>query len=221
METDSRQIGRLRTALRTWGKDNIQVYSWRYRTDPYAILVAEFMLHRTQAAQAQVVYDRFMLKYPSLAEAVAVDRSELIDVLRPLGLMWRIELMIGALHLIWEDYGGIPEDIESLLRVPGIGPYIAGATICFAYNRPVPLVDTNTVRVTGRVLGLDISGEARRRKRVVQAIGTACDPYHPRDYYYAMIDLAHVICHPVIPDCNRCPLRDIPCQYVVQDKRID
>jgi A/G-specific adenine glycosylase len=213
MELDLQIIVRLRAALRVWGEDNIQAYSWRYRTDPYAIIVAEFMLHRTQALQVQRVYEQFMFLYPFLTEAIAADRKELAEILHPLGLMWRIEMMIEALHFMWDNYGGIPGDIELLLQVPGIGPYIAGATICFSANRRVPLVDTNTIRVTGRVFGFDVCGEARRRKKVIQAIEEACDPDNPRDYYYAMIDLAHAICHPNKPQCSLCPLRDVPCNY--------
>lgn len=213
MGLDSQQVEGLRVALTTWGEDNIQPYSWRYRTDPYAIIVAEFMLHRTRAKQVESVFERFMFLYPSLDRAVIADRDALVEILRPLGLMWRIELMIEALHLMWEEYRGVPDDNELLLRIPGIGPYIASATICFSANRRVALVDTNTVRVTGRVFGLDISGEARRRKQVIQAIEEACDPGNPRDYYYSMIDLAHMLCHLKTPECNRCPLRGVPCYY--------
>ena len=82
----------------------------------------------------------------------------------------------------------------------------------FSKNEPVTLIDTNTVRVTGRVLGLDLSGEARRRKEVKEAIAEIVDPKNPRDFYYSMIDLAHNICTPSKPDCRNCPLLDVPCK---------
>jgi A/G-specific adenine glycosylase len=107
----------------------------------------------------------------------------------------------------------IPLDLVKLQSVEGIGPYIAGATICFATNTPVTLIDTNSVRVVGRVWGLNLGGEARRRKSVVDMIAAACDPQDPRNYYYALIDLAHTVCYPKTPDCKVCPLLTLPCNF--------
>jgi A/G-specific adenine glycosylase len=121
--------------------------------------------------------------------------------------------MIKALNYLWENYHEVPTDFDQLISVEGIGQYIAGATVCFSKNEPVVLVDTNTVRVVGRVFGLDLSGEARRRKSVIATISETCHPERPRDYYYALIDFAHTVCTPRNPDCMNCPLLDIPCSF--------
>lgn len=207
------RTGRLRRRLLKWGDGHVRDYPWRRTRDPYAILVAEFMLHRTQAEQAAVVYERFMAAFPSLVAFATGDPEQIRELLYPLGLSWRIEGMMQALWLIHERHRTVPTDEEVLRAVPGIGPYIAGAVRCFVLNEPLALVDTNTVRVTGRVFGLDIRGEARRRKEVIGQIAATCDPDRPRDFYFAMIDLAHLICRSGEPACEVCPVLEVPCVY--------
>ncbi len=204
-------VGKFRQGLLTWGERNIKEYPWRYTEDLFAILVAEFMLHRTQVAQVIPVYQSFMSTYPTLFSFSRADKEDVRRLLLPLGLRWRISCMIDALDGLWRTHGRVHPDPEQLLRMKGIGQYIANATICFARNKPVALVDGNTVRVTGRVFGLDLRGEARRRKAVIRAISDACIPSNPRDFYYAMIDLAHAICTPTDPLCSSCPLLGVPC----------
>ena len=210
MAVDNR-IRRFRTFLRSWGKKNVREYPWRNLLDPYSVLVAEFMLHRTQARQVQPVYLRFLKAYPSLPDLVQSPRRSARRILQPLGLAWRAHAMLDALHELWRKYGEVPTDFDTLTSVHGIGQYIAGATICFTRNVPIALIDSNTVRVVGRVFGLDLRGEARRRHDVIETIAMVCDPQHPRDFYYSLIDLAHLICRPREPLCLTCPLLNVPC----------
>jgi len=172
------------------------------------------MLHRTQARQVEGVYQMFMRRYPDIRALAEAPREEVIEVLAPLGLNWRIHGMLNAFRQIWKQHGSVPLDMEKLVEVKGIGPYIAGSTLCFSADRPLPLVDSNTVRVIGRVFGLDLRGEARRRAEVREAISAACDPEHPREFYYSLIDLAHSVCLPRGPRCGECPLSTLPCEFV-------
>lgn len=202
-----------RHRLLEWGRNNTRKYPWRWIDDPYRILMSEFMLHRTQTKQVVSIYDQFIEEYPTLVAFSQADEAHLRDILKSLGLQWRIEGMLKALSQLWTQYGEVPINSEKLLSIEGIGQYIAGATVCFANNEPVTLIDTNIVRVVGRVWGLELSGEARRRKSVIEVIAGACDPEFPRDYYYSMIDFAHQVCKPRNPDCKSCPLLDLPCQF--------
>jgi A/G-specific adenine glycosylase len=213
MDINVSKIENLRQALLKWGKANIRRYPWRWKDDPYSVLVAEFMLHRTQVRQVIPIYENFLQTFPSLSIYAQSDRLQVKQMLVSLGLNWRITAMTMALDELWSRYKKVPAAPELLKEIEGIGQYIAGATCCFTQNKPLGLIDTNTVRVIGRVFGLDLSGEARRRKSVVQAIDNACDPEQPRDYYYALIDLAHSICKPVNPYCESCPLLAVPCEF--------
>lgn len=191
-------------------------YPWRYQDDPYKVLVSEFMLHRTQARQVVPVYNEFIQNYPTLASFSGANKKEIVKTLKSLGLAWRVKGMISALNELKTSHGALPESYEELLAIRGIGQYIAGATICFSKNQQVTLVDTNTVRIIGRVLGFSLEGEARRRKPMVQAIGDLTDPKEPRDYYYGLIDIAHGVCRPSDPNCPKCPLCSLPCKYATE-----
>lgn len=216
MRTDrAKAVKLLRKRLLKWGSENLADYAWRRTDDPYAILVAEFMLHRTQKRQAEKVYKEFIGSYPTIKTFRNGDRNEIRQMLAPLGLNWRIDGMLAALDAYWEQYKEVPADHERLIRERSVGQYIAGATATFATNTPHTLIDTNIVRVVGRVFGLNLEGEARRRKDVIEAIEQSCDPQNPRLFYYAMIDLAHKLCLPRAPVCLQCPLLDVPCEFGV------
>lgn len=216
-DASTETLKELRQRLLAWGAVQNKKYPWRYQVDPYRVLVSEFMLHRTQTRQVLPVYELFIQRWPSLVNYAQSNGAEVNFILHPLGLQWRVQGMQQALTTLWKDYGAIPTDYDKLIRVRGIGPYIAGATVCFTQNQPIKLVDSNIVRVIGRVLGLDLRGEARRRRSVVDAIAVARDPLQPRDFYYAVIDLAHEICHSHRPACGCCPLRGLPCVNQVRN----
>lgn len=205
-------IIQLRSRLLNWGSENSRAYPWRYSRDPYIVLVSEFMLHRTQTRQVEPIFTQFTSAFPTLADYARAPEGQAEALLQPLGLRWRIVGMLHALDTLWEKYGHVPADYEKLIAIRGIGQYIAGATVCFTTNQPFTIVDSNIVRVIGRIYGLDLSGEARRKKPLMQAITDACDPHHPRDFYYALIDLAHQICKSERPACQECPLLDVPCK---------
>ena len=213
MNISKQTILSIRESLLQWGQDNMRSYPWRHDRNPYRVLVSEFMLHRTQATQVIPVYNHFIKIFPDLEKFYHGKNDTIREILQSLGLSWRITGMIQALIEIYEHFEEVPNNYEYLISIKGIGPYIAGATVCFSTNLSLPLIDTNTVRVTGRLLGLDISGEARRRKAIQTAIANTVDPEHPRNYYYSMIDLAHTICKPHKPSCEVCPLR-ISCTFI-------
>ncbi|KAA3646128.1 MAG: hypothetical protein DWQ07_07835 [Chloroflexi bacterium] len=207
------KIRNLRRLLQKWGESNIINYPWRYNENPYFVLVSEFMLHRTQVKQVIPIYSEFVKAYPTLKKLANAPDNQIKKILSPLGLQWRITSMVKALKELWRRYKEIPTDFEQLIETPGIGNYIAGATICFSLNQKQTLVDTNTVRVSARIAGLSLEGEARRKAEVISIIEKFCDPIEPRKYYYSMIDLAHSLCLPKTPVCSKCPLLSIPCKF--------
>lgn len=201
------------STLLSWGINNIQVFPWRYIDDPYKILTSEFMLQRTNAYQVIPIYEKFVSVFPSLLEFSHANHEYIHQILYPLGLVWRIENMESTLIKIAEEFGYIPLNYSELASFHGIGQYIAGATICFSLNKPFVLIDANVVRVVGRVFGLDLRGEARRRKSMVAKVASLVEKTSPRDYYYSIIDLSHILCKPQNPLCLFCPFHNINCVY--------
>lgn len=102
--------------------------------------------------------------------------------------------------------GQVPSGYDILLTLPGVGDYVAAAVCCFAFDQPVILADTNTVRVVGRVFGVPTHAESRRRKPVRQLLDALLDRQHPRAYNLALLDLAALMCTPSNPSCDRCPI---------------
>jgi len=211
------QVNKFHKALRTWGEDHIKFYPWRYLNDTYAILVSEMMLHRTNKSQVEKVFNEFMKEYPTLVTFISADHDEVKKILNPLGLNWRIDGIIETLNSLWMEYQEVPSDKSKLIREKNVGDYIAGATETFAEDTPNALVDTNTVRVIGRMFGLNLEGEARRRKETIDTICSVCDAASPRDYYYTLIDFAHEVCTAKNPKCIECPLGDVPCDYYMKE----
>lgn len=191
-----------------WGQGHFRSFPWRLSRDPYTILLAEVMLHRTQVVQVVPVFQAFIAQYPDISTLFRAGQQEPQSALSSLGLHWRIGLIYEMIKQITERFAmQIPKEKADLLSLPGISEYITGAVRCFAWNLPEPLIDTNTVRITGRVFGLEIKDSSRRNSRFRRLITAMVDPDHPRDYNYALLDLAHLIClKKQEPLCQECPL---------------
>jgi len=203
------QIADLRHALLEWGRAHFRPFPWRQTHDPYRILMAEILLHRTQVHQMQPVYEAFLQRFPDLSSLAQASPEELQQTLYPVGLRWRVDSLHAMVHEIQQRFQGqIPESKADLLSLPGVSDYIAGAVRCFAWNEPEVLLDTNTVRVVGRLLGWQVKDSSRRSSRFRQALELLLDRDHPRAFNYALLDLAHLVClkrQP--PRCAECPLK--------------
>ena len=206
-------------SIRNWGENHIRDFPWRFRDDPYAVLVSEFMLQRTQVNQVLPIYIKFMEKFPDLSSLIKSEEKEIFEILRPLGLGWRIKGMVKTLKTIYETHTTIPEDYDKLIAYQGIGQYIGGATLCFSKNIPFTIIDTNIIRVIGRYFGFEIAGEVRRKKSFVQSISGTIDQNEPRKFYYSIIDIAHQYCLPTSPDCENCPLSEAGCLFFLEKQK--
>lgn len=209
-------LAHFRKALITWGSIHFCAYSWRNAHNPYHTLLAEVLLHRTQARQAEKVYQQIIQRYPEPADLLTAPSEEVRNVLFSAGLHWRNNLLIEMVREIKQNFDGkVPREHDLLLTLPGVSAYIAGAVRCFAWNEPVALLDTNTVRITGRLLGWEIKDSSRRSLRFRQALELLLDRDNPRAFNYALLDLAHQIClRRQHPRCNDCPLNTWCCFFV-------
>lgn len=204
----------LRAALLRWGQEHFRPFPWRQTQDPYRILMAEVLLHRTQVKQMVAVYERLVNGYPDVAILAAADEEAIRSLLFPLGLHWRSVLLYTMVQEIHSRFGDcIPAEKTGLLSLPGVSEYIAAAVRCFAWNQPEALLDTNTVRIAGRLLGWPVKDSSRRNACFRQALQMLVDPQEPRAFNYALLDLAHLVClKRQSPLCEQCPL-SIWCRY--------
>ncbi len=208
---DSFLLGKL---LRQWGRENFRDFPWRFTSDPYKILMSEVMLHRTQAMQVAPVYEQFIYKYPNSTALAQASKTELDEILYSLGLQWRVDLIYQMADKLASSFKGkIPVERADLLSLPGVSDYIAGAVRCFAWNLPEPILDTNIVRVVGRLFGLEIKDSSRRNRQYRELVAALVDSREPRAYNYALLDLADKVCKKKqLPDCPVCPILSL-CQF--------
>lgn len=207
---DKDKTGAIVSRLLEWFEKHGRVYPWRRDTDPYRILIAEIMLQRTKADQVLPVYLSFLERFPDLESIVNAPPEEVERFFSMLGLKWRAEKVRRLAETIIREHGGrIPDTRRDLLSLPGIGEYIADAILCFAYGRSVAVIDANVCRVIGRIFGLKARGEARRDPRFRRAAQQLVPREKAREFNWAMIDLASLICTPRNPRCASCPLKQV------------
>ena len=204
---DDRNGARRRAHLRRWFDGRRRSFSWRSNPRPWNVFLAEMLLRRTRASQVERFLPGIMERFP---DPGSMSRSRLKTVerfLEPLGLRWRAKNLHDSSKLIVRNFDGrIPLEFELLTTLPGVGPYVAAATIAALSDEKVILIDTNTVRVASRVFGLPMSGDVRRRKSVRDAIENLLGGPQPAKMWWAVLDLAASICLPSKPRCEECPL---------------
>jgi len=196
-----------------WYTQHSRDFPWRHTKDPYKIMIAEFMLHRTRARQVVPAYLDFIEKYPDVFSLAEASHSDVKKVTEHLGLHWRGKHFIEAAKYVVEKYNGIyPEDYDELMKIPGIGEYIAGAISVVSFNKPAPVVDSNIARFVNRMWGLDLKGEIRRKKKIVHIARTLFECENPGEFLFALVDFTSMVCRPRNPECQGCPLQLI-CNY--------
>src|SRR5436309_15706964 len=150
---------------------------WRRTRDPYRVLVSEFMLQQTQVSRVREYYPRFLERFPDLGSLARAPARAVREAWDGLGYYARARNLHALAKQVAETgeagkgvtgksvagngLAALPENPEELIKLPGIGPYTAGAVASFAYEKPVPAVDTNVRRVVSRVF----FGERQRVSR--------------------------------------------------------
>lgn len=130
---------------RVYGRHDLP---WRRTNDPYHILVSEVMLQQTQVKRVIDYYGAFLREFPSFRVLSRATPSAVIRVWQGLGYNRRALMLLQcAKAVVGTHKGTLPHDYEALHALPGIGPYTAGAILAFAYNLPVPMIETNIRRV--------------------------------------------------------------------------
>lgn len=198
---------RFRVRLFRWYLDAGRDFPWRHAEEPFHLLLAELMLRRTQAIQVVPVYKRIVARLPTPAALAAAPEDAVADLLRPLGLAWRVPAFRQLAVILVEDHDGrVPADRTALLALPGVGEYVASAVRAVAFGLHDPVYDTNTVRVAGRYFGFPTHAESRRRRPVQRSVNRLFEPDDPRRSTLALLDFAALVCRAARPRCGSCPM---------------
>jgi A/G-specific adenine glycosylase len=193
-------------ALWGWAEANRRDLPWRRTRDPWAVLVAEAMLQQTQVSRVVERFGPFLDRFSTPAVVAAVPAGEVVAQWVGLGYNRRAVQLHGAARVIVERHGGaVPDDLEALMALPGVGSYTARAVLAFAFERDVAVVDTNAARVLARAV-------AGRSLSATEAQATA-DRLVPAGRGWAwnqgILDLGATVCRARNPECGACPLT--PC----------
>lgn len=197
------------TGLIQWAEQegNLRSFPWRETENPYRIMLAEILLRRTNARSVLPVYLEFIARYPSLTDFRVARAKNIKRLTASLGLSWRAKNLVAlSRDLKKRDVSMVPLDLDELLALPGVGPYVARAILINACNKPAVAVDSNVVRVVCRFHGMEMSDNLRRKKSFQEFCDSLISQSRPRLFNYALLDLAASICRPAHPDCNACPL---------------
>jgi A/G-specific adenine glycosylase len=198
-----------RAKLLEWWAVRRRSFPWRDTRDPYALLVAEVLLHRTRAEQVAPLYLRLLQAYSSIDELASAAPADLHQLLKSAGLRWRVDLLHNMAKQLVARFGSVvPSSAEELQSLPGVGHYISAAVRSFAFGIADVVLDTNTVRIVGRLFLIPVTDASRRSKRFRGVLEALLDPLHPREFNLALLDHAALICTARKPKCEICPVSD-------------
>lgn len=162
-------------------------FPWRTTSDPYAILVSEFMLQQTQTERVAEKYRQWLEVFPSITDLAAASFVQVLEQWVGLGYNRRARFLHRCAQIISSEYGGIvPEDPAVLQTLPGIGPYTAAAVSTFAYNKPNAFIETNIRAVFIFFFFKDRTGISD--KEIFPLIKAGIYTENPRLWYYALMD---------------------------------
>jgi len=167
------------------------------------------MLQQTTVAAVVPYFNRFVAKFPDVGALAAAPVDDVLRLWEGLGYYSRARNLHKAALAIEQNHGGVfPADAESLMALPGIGRYTAGAIASFAFDQPAPIVEANTERLYARMLALTDDVRSTASQRMLWDFATTIVPKNrPGDFNQALMDIGSQICRPQEPDCERCPLK--------------
>ncbi|MBE9171431.1 A/G-specific adenine glycosylase [Pleurocapsales cyanobacterium LEGE 06147] len=202
-----------RRQLSIWAKQNLRNFPWRQTCDPYAILVAEFLLQRTEAATVVPIYTSFLARYPTLQDLAAANVEEIGKLLQPLGLFFRAERLHQCAQILLQEYRGkIPESEKQLLKLPGIGKYTARSICANAFGQSLAILDTNVARILERFFGMR-GGRVKSRCKLLWQTAERIAPHKEvGKWNLTLLDFGAQVCTAKNPLCSECLLRK-RCDY--------
>lgn len=198
----------IRQRLLSWYDTSHRDLPWRRSTDPYHILLSEFLLQQTQVASVIPYYHRFLERFPTLADLAAAPQSDVLKAWEGLGYYARARNLHRTADAIVNQYGGtIPRDYETLASLPGFGPYTTAAVLSIAFHQDYAVVDGNVIRVLTRLFDIiDDTGIPNTRKGL-QELAQGLLPAGRADAYnQAIMELGALVCTPSSPSCTSCPV---------------
>jgi A/G-specific adenine glycosylase len=193
-----------------WYDNNKRSLPWRKKFSQtkreYYTLVSEFMLQQTQVSTVIPYFNNFIKDIPNLRSLAKINENKLLKYWEGLGYYSRVKNLKKTAQILEKNFKGrLPNTIEELISLPGIGEYTANAIMAIGFNKPFIPLDGNIERVIKRLLNLKLISEVSKENlvRKKKILGTSV---RASDYAQALMELGALICRPKNPLCKQCPL---------------
>lgn len=195
--------------LLEWYDGHARILPWRETPAPYRVWVSEIMLQQTRVEAVKPYFGRFIQALPTIQDLAEAPEDKLLKLWEGLGYYNRVRNMQKAAKILVEKYQGeMPQDYDSILALPGIGSYTAGAITSIAFGMRRPAVDGNVLRVLSRLeKSYDDILKQSVRKRFEKEILEVIPVERAGDFNQSLIELGAIVCVPNgTPKCMECPL---------------
>jgi A/G-specific adenine glycosylase len=206
--------GRLKLSpkeLINWYEGSRRDLPWRETgVSAWQILVSEFMLQQTPVARVLPIWTEWVRRWPTASATAAASAADVLRAWGKLGYPRRAKRLHECATVIARDHGDVvPDDVETLLTLPGVGSYTARAVACFAYRQRVPVVDTNVRRVVARAVhGRADAGAPSATRDHADVSELLPDGDAAPRFSVALMELGATVCTARAPRCGLCPLAD-------------
>jgi A/G-specific adenine glycosylase len=213
IESESLTMDQSRTSrpdrLLEWYFLNARDLPWRESHDPYRIWLSEVMLQQTQVVTVIGYFLRFVERFPTVQSLASAEEDEVFKLWEGLGYYSRARRLIPCARAVVAQHGGVfPDTLEEMLKLPGVGPYTAGAVLSIAYNQRVTAVDGNVLRVASRWYAYDTDIRLPVAHKAIETRLMAEMPEDARHFNQALMELGACVCTPKNPACDRCPVAE-------------
>lgn len=196
--------------LLSWYDSNKRSMPWRDQNNPYYTWISEIMLQQTRVEAVRNYFTRFVEVLPTLEDLAFIDDDSLMKLWEGLGYYSRARNLKKCAIQCMEMYDGtLPSNYDKLVKLPGIGPYTAGAIASIAFGKNIPAIDGNVLRIVARLTNnpIDITSSVFKKSATAQ-IQAIIPISNPGDFNQALMDLGAMICIPNgVPRCMDCPLK--------------
>lgn len=191
-----------------WFLQNKRDLPWRKDKNPYKVWVSEIMLQQTRVDTVIPYFENFISKFNTVYDLAEAEEEDVLKAWEGLGYYSRARNLQTAVKEVVEKYEGVvPNNEKEILSLKGIGPYTSGAILSIAYDKPVPAVDGNVMRVFSRLFALDDDiAKQKTRKKIEAIVKDVIDESCPGDFNQAIMELGALICTPQSPSCMLCPV---------------
>jgi A/G-specific adenine glycosylase len=181
---------------------------WRRNRDPYRIWISEIMLQQTQVTAVIPFFERFIKTFPSIADLAGAGEQDVLQLWEGLGYYRRARDLHRAARLLAERHGGrLPNDPIMLSSLPGMGMYTVGAVLSQAFERRLPALDANSLRLLCRLFGLKMDPQKSAKRRWLLLLAQTLLPQRGvGEFNQALMELGALVCTARSPRCDVCPL---------------